>query len=208
MRKRGGQPSLLFLKKAVIALSLGKSKHAEQKKRTFIAADLFYWAEALVLALTFLVILSVFFVRFSGVDGSSMLPTLVDREQVLVRVFGYDEPERGDIVVIYAPYYENEPLVKRVIAKGGDVVDIDPASGAVSVNGEELYEPYILEAIRDRGAHEYPYTVPEGHVFVMGDNRNGSSDSRRAEIGALPYENIIGKVFFRVFPFSRIGRVQ
>lgn len=189
-------------------MSLGKSKHAEQKKRTFIAADLFYWAEALVLALTFLVILSVFFVRFSGVDGSSMLPTLVDREQVLVRVFGYDEPERGDIVVIYAPYYENEPLVKRVIAKGGDVVDIDPASGAVSVNGEELYEPYILEAIRDRGAHEYPYTVPEGHVFVMGDNRNGSSDSRRAEIGALPYENIIGKVFFRVFPFSRIGRVQ
>lgn len=177
-------------------------------KKTSPATDLFYWAEALVFALTFLVLLSVFFVRFSGVDGSSMLPTLVDNDQVLVQIVGYDEPERGDIVVVYAPYFENEPLVKRVIAKGGDIVDIDPDSGMVSVNGEQLVEPYINETILNIGTVSYPYEVPEGHVFVMGDNRNHSSDSRLAEIGALPYENIIGKVFFRIFPFTRLGTVQ
>ncbi len=177
-------------------------------KKTSPVTDLFYWAEALVFALTFLVLLSVFFVRFSGVDGSSMLPTLVDNDQVLVQIVGYDEPERGDIVVVYAPYFENEPLVKRVIAKGGDIVDIDPDSGMVSVNGEQLVEPYINETILNIGTVSYPYEVPEGRVFVMGDNRNHSSDSRLAEIGALPYENIIGKVFFRIFPFTRLGTVQ
>ncbi len=178
------------------------------KDAAAVASDLFYWAEALVFALTFLVILSVFFVRFSGVDGNSMFPTLEHRDQVLVRIAGYDEPEKGDIVVIYAPYFEDEPLVKRVIAKGGDVVSIDPMSGMVSINGEQLVEPYIAEAIRNMGSLSYPYEVPAGHVFVMGDNRNRSSDSRIAEIGALPYENIIGKVFFRIFPFTRIGAVS
>ena len=182
---------------------LADSGKANQKKSP--VTDLFYWAEALVFALTFLVLLSVFFVRFSGVDGSSMLPTLVDNDQVLVQLIGYDEPERGDIVVVYAPYFENEPLVKRVIAKGGDVVDIDPNTGTVSVNGEQLVEPYISEPLLNAGTLSYPYEVPEGQVFVMGDNRNHSSDSRLAEIGSLPYENIIGKVFFRIFPFTRLG---
>ena len=182
---------------------LADSGKVNQKKSP--VTDLFYWAEALVFALTFLVLLSVFFVRFSGVDGSSMLPTLVDNDQVLVQLIGYDEPERGDIVVVYAPYFENEPLVKRVIAKGGDVVDIDPNTGAVSVNGEQLVEPYISEPLLNAGTLSYPYEVPEGQVFVMGDNRNHSSDSRLAEIGSLPYENIIGKVFFRIFPFTRLG---
>ena len=181
---------------------------ADNKEKTSVVSDLFYWAEALVFALTFLVILSVFFVRFSGVDGSSMFPTLEHRDQVLVRIAGYDEPEKGDIVVVYAPYFEDEPLVKRVIATGGDIVSIDPMSGMVSINGEQLVEPYIAEAIRNVGSLSYPYEVPAGHVFVMGDNRNRSSDSRLAEIGALPYENIIGKVFFRVFPFTRIGTIQ
>lgn len=184
------------------------ARDKSDKEKTSVVSDLFYWGEALVFALTFLVILSVFFVRFSGVDGSSMLPTLVDHDQVLVQIAGYDEPEKGDIVVVYAPYYENEPLVKRVIAKGGDTISIDPVTGMVSVNGEELVEPYIAEAIRSTGSLSYPYEVPENHAFVMGDNRNHSSDSRLAEIGALPYENIIGKVFFRVFPFTRIGTVQ
>ena len=180
----------------------------ENIRRISPVTDLFYWAEALVFALTFLVLLSVFFVRFSGVDGSSMLPTLVDRDQVLVQIVGYNEPQRGDIVVVYSPHFENEPLVKRVIAKGGDVVDIDPATGMVSVNGEELIEPYINEAIQNIGTTTYPYEVPEGHVFVMGDNRNHSTDSRVVEVGALPYENIIGKVFFRIFPFTRLGTLQ
>ena len=178
-------------------------------KKTSPVTDLFYWAEALVFALTFLVLLSVFFVRFSGVDGSSMLPTLVDNDQVLVQIVGYDEPERGDIVVVYAPYFENEPLVKRVIAKGGDIVDIDPDSGMVSVNGEQLVRADIsMKRFSTSSGCYYSYEVPEGHVFVMGDNRNHSSDSRLAEIGALPYENIIGKVFFRIFPFTKLGTVQ
>ena len=189
--------------------NIGSSpKPSGKKEKPSVVFDLFYWAEALVFALTFLVILSTFFVRFSGVDGSSMLPTLVHRDQVLVQIAGYGDPQPGDIVVVYAPYYEDEPLVKRVIAVGGDVVDINPDSSAVSVNGQELYEPYIAEAIRDPGSVSYPYTVPEGHVFVMGDNRNHSTDSRAQQVGALPYENIIGRVFFRIFPLSRIGGLQ
>ena len=182
---------------------LADSGKVNQKKSP--VTDLFYWAEALVFALTFLVLLSVFFVRFSGVDGSSMLPTLVDNDQVLVQLIGYDEPERGDIVVVYAPYFENEPLVKRVIAKGGDVVDIDPNTGAVSVNGEQLVEPYISEPLLNAGTLSYPYEVPEGQVFVMGDNRNNSTDSRDDRLGPIDQGYVLGKVVLAIWPLSRLG---
>ncbi len=158
-------------------------------------------------ALVTLVIVNTYVVRISGVKGTSMFPTLLDGERVLVQVAGYSTPEKGDIVVVIADNFDDEPLVKRVIGIAGDIIDIDPSNGDVTVNGDVLYEPYINAKILNRGNHEYPYTVPEGCIFVMGDNRNHSSDSRVESIGAIPYDNIIGKVFFSIWPISIFGKI-
>lgn len=193
-------------------LSKQKEPWEDDGKKRSVSADLFDWAEALVYALAVLVVICAFFVRLSGVVGSSMYPTLHEGDQLLISSFGYDEPERGDIVVLMADGFMDEPLVKRVIALGGDTVEIDGEEGVVYVNGEALYEPYINDlAGQDMytGDLTGAFTVPEGEVFVMGDNRNGSSDSRKLyEVGTIPYEKIVGKAIFRIFPFSRVGSLS
>ena len=186
----------------------GEEKQGKREKGS-LASDLFDWAEALVYALALLVVCA-FFVRLSGVQGTSMYPTLDNGDQLLLLSFGYNEPERGDIVVLMADDFMDQPLVKRVIGIGGDVIDMDP-SGTVTVNGEALYEPYINDLNGQDmylGDIQFPLTVPDGQVFVMGDNRNGSSDSRKAEVGTIPYEKIVGKAVFRLFPFNRMGRIE
>ena len=116
------------------------------------------------------------------------------------------------LVVLMADGFMDEPLVKRVIALGGDTVEIDGEEGVVYVNGEALYEPYINDLAGQAmytGDLTGAFTVPEGEVFVMGDNRNGSSDSRKLyEVGTIPYEKIVGKAIFRIFPFSRVGSLS
>lgn len=181
-----------------------KDKKTEEiNEKTSAALELFGWAQSLIWALLVLVFISSFFVRISGVSGDSMYPTLHDFDRMLVRL-NYDEPERGDIVVVMAPHFDDEPLVKRIIAVEGDVIEIDD-EGNVWVNGEHLFEPYINEQVFNGGRVEYPFYVPEGHVFVMGDNRNYSADSRADYIGALKVEDIIGRVFFRMWPLSSFG---
>lgn len=178
-------------------------------RKSGIAAEAFYWAQALVYALVVLVLINVFLLRISVVNGSSMLPTLTGGDLVLVRVFDYPVPEKGDVIVVNDTGLLNEALVKRVIGLAGDVIDIDRSTGTVYVNGEPLDEPYINERIRDFSNNvEYPYTVPEDRVFVMGDNRNASTDSRASYVGALPYDQVVGKVLFRFWPLSEIGRIQ
>ena len=187
----------------------GEEKQGKREKGS-LASDLFDWAEALVYALALLVVVCAFFVRLSGVQGTSMYPTLDNGDQLLLLSFGYNEPERGDIVVLMADDFMDKPLVKRAIGIGGDVIDMDP-SGTVTVNGEALYEPYINDLNGQDmylGDIQFPLTVPDGQVFVMGDNRNGSSDSRKAEVGTIPYEKIVGKAVFRLFPFNRMGRIE
>ena len=187
----------------------GEEKQGKREKGS-LASDLFDWAEALVYALALLVVVCAFFVRLSGVQGTSMYPTLDNGDQLLLLSFGYNEPERGDIVVLMADDFMDKPLVKRVNGIGGDVIDMDP-SGTVTVNGEALYEPYINDLNGQDmylGDIQFPLTVPDGQVFVMGDNRNGSSDSRKAEVGTIPYEKIVGKAVFRLFPFNRMGRIE
>lgn len=187
----------------------GEEKQGKREKGS-LASDLFDWAEALVYALALLVVVCAFFVRLSGVQGTSMYPTLDNGDQLLLLSFGYNEPERGDIVVLMADDFMDQPLVKRVIGIGGDVIDMDP-SGTVTVNDEALYEPYINDLNGQDmylGDIQFPLTVPDGQVFVMGDNRNGSSDSRKAEVGTIPYEKIVGKAVFRLFPFNRMGRIE
>ena len=108
-------------------------------------------------------------------------------------------------------FYNNQPIVKRIIATGGDTVDIDPVTGDVSVNGEVLDEPYINETIdvlEHMGDLTYPQTVPEGCVFVMGDNRNASTDSRDSRLGMVDERYILGHVQSVVFPISDFGTVK
>ena len=170
-----------------------------------IAAELYFWAQALVFALVVLVCINVFFFRISGVVGHSMNPGLSDKDQIVMQVIGYREPKPGHLVVVMSSAFKDEPLVKRVIGVEGDVIDFDMNTGNLIRNGEVLYEPYISERTMKFGSQNYPVTVPEGHMFVMGDNRNHSSDSRDLEVGVLPYKNIVGRVVLRVWPVGKIG---
>ena len=129
------------------------------------SSELFSWGESLMTVLIFFVVVFTFFVRLIGVDGTSMYPTLEDHSIMLVSNLNYT-PEKGDIVVLSKErFYGDQPIVKRIIATGGDTVDIDPVTGDVLVNGEALDEPYIAEKINTlekMGDMTYPQTVPEG----------------------------------------------
>ena len=168
---------------------------AAQKEKPDGASELYFWAQALAFALAFLVLVNTFFFRLSGVHGSSMYDTLEDGDQLILQVIGYHEPQRGDIIVCTSDAFGGEALVKRVIAV---------------LNGETLYEPYIYELIRSekRGNQRYPVTVDEGCIFVMGDNRNGSTDSRYTEVGQISCQRVIGKALFRIWPLNKLGGVS
>lgn len=185
-----------------------KAKTA-QKETPCAASELYFWAQALAFALAFLVLVNTFFFRLSGVHGSSMYDTLEEGDQLILQVIGYREPQRGDIIVCTSDAFGGEALVKRVIAVAGDTLDID-GNGNVVLNGETLYEPYIYETIRSekRGNQSYPVTVSEGCLFVMGDNRNGSTDSRYTEVGQISCQRVIGKALFRIWPLNKLGGVS
>ena len=161
-----------------------------------------YISAALVLVLVF----SLFF-RIIQVDGESMVPTLQNGDKLIVWGAGY-EPQRGDVVIVDSYTAYGKPLVKRVIARGGDVVNIDYQAGTVSVNGEILQEAYIAEPTYLGYDVTFPYTVPEGTVFVMGDNRNASLDSRSSYVGCIDERDILGKVLLCFLPFSDFGVVK
>ncbi len=164
------------------------------------------WYEALIFALAFLVLLFTFVVRVVAVNGSSMVPTLNSGDRLLVQSSLF-QVERGDVVVIDSYIDYGKPLVKRVIAVGGDRVDINAETGEVFVNGQLLDEPYIAEATRQKGDMEFPLTVPEGYLFVMGDNRMHSTDSRYQDIGFIDERDILGQVLYRIYPCSAIGSI-
>lgn len=145
-----------------------------------------------------------FLFRTVGVVGGSMEPTLQSNDRIILTAY-YGEPQYGDIVVTCQPDMSEaipDTLVKRVIATEGQTVDIDFEKGIVYVDGVELDEPYIAEKTADREDFTGAVTVPEGHVFVMGDNRNHSTDSRDNRIGFIREEYIMGKALFRLMPFG------
>ena len=133
------------------------------------------------------------------INRSSMNPTLTDGDVVLALRWAGAKP--GEIIAFH---YNNKVLLKRVIAKAGDWVDIGE-DGTVFVNGEEIEEPYLEKKAYGECDIELPYQVPEGCVFVMGDNRAVSADSRQKDIGPVSSEHIIGKVFMRIWPLTKIG---
>lgn len=145
------------------------------------------------------VLISVLFIPVFRVTGSSMQPTL-ERGQLVVCI-KTSSLSRGDIAAFY---YNNKVLLKRVIAVCGDTVDID-SEGNVFVNDSKISEPYIKEKNKGQCDAEFPLKVPENRIFVMGDNRASSADSRISSIGCVPDEFVIGRVFIRIWPFGDIN---
>ncbi|MBQ9850667.1 MAG: signal peptidase I [Clostridia bacterium] len=137
--------------------------------------------------------------RVVGVEGDSMNPTLNSGDWLAVSG-AETEFERGDIVVVTQPWVRNVPIIKRVIAVGGDTVDIDFYTHEVFVNGELLDEPYIAEPTELRYDVDFPLTVDEGKLFVMGDNRNDSVDSRSSAIGLIDERYVLGRALVRLLP--------
>ncbi|MBE6689475.1 MAG: signal peptidase I [Ruminococcaceae bacterium] len=183
------------------------TKAKKEKKKNSFTEELYDWVETFVTALVAVVLLFTFVLRIVAVDGESMMKTLEHRDSLVIS--GLLPAKRGDIVVFQAIEDDyNAPLIKRVIATEGQTVDIDFNTWTVTVDGEPLDEPYVnyIEGKQMRsGIIQFPYTVEKGRVFVMGDNRNNSRDSR--SFGAIDTRNLMGKVLFRVTPVNKFGKV-
>lgn len=173
---------------------------AQEEPKGFVSA-LFDGVDSIRNAILAVFVIFTFVFRAVGVDGSSMVPTLHDGDWMAVRSI-VTEVKRGDIVIITQPWDRNVPIVKRVIAVSGDVVNIDFNLHEVYVNGEKLNEPYINEPTALSYDMQFPLTVEEGKVFVMGDNRNDSLDSRSSRIGLIDERYIFGKAEVRLHPIK------
>ena len=184
------------------------ANNVDDKKNQGFAYEMYSLIHDVVYILAVVTVIFVFVVRLVGVDGESMLPTLHNRDYVLLEsnfLYRPDDVKNGDIVVLSVPYYADEgSIVKRVIATEGQTVDIDFDRGVVYVDGVMLEEDYtnsLTNANWDEPyALEYPATVPENCVFVLGDNRNASTDSRFAPVGMIDKECILGKVVLILLP--------
>lgn len=159
------------------------------------------WARCLVSAVAGVVLLFVFLLRLIGVSGGSMKNTLYTGDRLLVLNSALCEVEQGDIVIVNAYNAQlDDTIIKRVIAVGGQTVDIDFHTGTVFVDGEALEEDYIREPTFTTGGTQFPLTLAEDEVFVMGDNRNESTDSRSTMLGAVKKDYIQGEAFFLLIP--------
>ncbi len=148
------------------------------------------------------VLIATLFLPVLEIYGNSMNPALENGDIVVSVKTG--ELKQGDICCLY---YNNQILVKRVIGVAGDIIVID-SDGNVYVNGELLDEPYLIEKAAGESDIEYPYTVPQQSLFVLGDNRATSVDSRNSLIGCVDVDEIVGKIVFRVWPLSSFGTVE
>lgn len=180
------------------------SKNPAEVKSINTRSEIYEWIQSIIIAIILCVIVFVFFVRVVDVVGPSMNPTLEDGDKMIVSNLFY-EPKAGDIVIFRKDEYKPEALVKRVIATEGQTVEIDFNKGIVYVDGVALDEPYTAAPTINQLDFKGAQVVPEGCVFVLGDNRNDSTDSRKTEIGMVDTRMIIGKVHFVIFPIDRIG---
>ncbi len=183
-------------------------RNLENTSKNHRVISIYEWAEAIIAALIIVTLFFSAFFRVAEVDGTSMIPNLYSGDRVLLTGI-YTKPVSGDVVVIAPNGSEEVPLVKRVIATENQTVDIDRTSGKVSVDGVELDETrYIGNNRTDQQSDlQFPLTVPSGHVFVLGDNRSVSKDSRSADIGFIDQKDIIGKALLVIFPFDRMGGI-
>lgn len=181
----------------------------ETKQSKQAGSELFYWLQTIAIPLVVVIILTTFVLRITRVDGQSMDPTLADGELLLVWSLGY-EPTADDIVIASIPTAEilEGPIVKRVIATEGQTVVVNYNANTITVDGVDVPQDYINEEMRQLPFDANPivtYEVPENHVFLMGDNRNHSTDSRTPAVGAVPEEFIMGRASIVLFPFDKFG---
>lgn len=189
--------------------ALNQNTEPKEEKTSF-KLDLFYWMQTLISVLIALILIFSLVGRVIEVKGSSMLPTLHEGDLMLLQSIGYT-PKQGDVVVLRKDAFMEEPIVKRVIAVGGQHVTVDYDANAVYVDGVALDEPYINEMMVDSYRPDMcvvDVDVPEGSVYVLGDNRNHSSDSRHIDLGTVDERYILGHVLCVVFPFQDFGAVK
>lgn len=200
----------------------GQDKKADKKKKVKYTwqQNVALYLHDMIFMLVIVMAVLMLFLRVIVVDGPSMENTLLNGDyMLLVGNMFYKDPSYGDIVVVSKQAYDNgKPIVKRVIATAGQTVDIDFNLGQVYVDGELLDEDYINDYTYREEGTVFPLTVPEGEVFLMGDNRNHSNDSRDSSLGTVDTRLLIGKAVFLVFPgrdylteqreFGRIGLLQ
>ena len=183
------------------------SLNARERRRGAVAEG-YEWVESCVIAVGVILLIFAFAARTATVSGPSMLPTLRDGDRLLLVQAGYHDPQYGDVVVIDRSQKGEPPIIKRVIGRAGDEIDIDFETGQVRRNGQTLDEPYLNEPTLTRRDVKFPVTVPEGSVFVMGDNRNHSADSRTREIGMIDLRRVMGKAVYRFLPAGRAGEID
>ncbi len=168
------------------------------------------WLSTLVTSILVVVLLFTFFFRMVGISGSSMENTLLNNDRIIIRSAFY-EPQAGDIVVISRDYIKEddgtspEPIIKRIIATEGQEVFLDFDNNLVYVDGKPLEEPYVKGVLNEgRVPIQNPHVVKEGCVFVLGDHRTVSKDSRTAEVGDVDARYILGKAMVRIFPLTEM----
>lgn len=195
----------------------GQNPQENKRPQKTFTAGVYEWLDVVVASIIAVVIIFTFIFRIVSIDGSSMAQTLFDGQRVIITDLFY-EPQRGDIVVIsrntentYQVENNSEPIIKRIIALEGDTVDIDFDNGIVYVNGEALKEDYIKEPTTRKGDVKFPLVVKENCIFVLGDNRNESLDSRSSDIGdngLIDKKYILGHAVLRVLPFEKFGGIE
>ena len=187
----------------------GKHLEAPEVSSEKRLRSVFEWTETVVMAIVLVAVFFTFVVRVITVTGGSMQPTYHDGDRVLVSTLG-DPPVQGDVVIVINTL--EDPIIKRVIATEGQTVDFDPVQQEVVVDGNTI--PGVRFGIENgiTGVQYvpgrylvFPQTVPEGCVFVLGDNRQFSTDSRFVEVGMIDRRNILGKVIYNLYPFSKPG---
>ena len=184
------------------------SEEEKLPKDLQLRLDLYDWIQSLMVALVICIALFIFVVRVIDVSGSSMWPTLKNGDKMIVSNLFY-KPKYGDVIVFKTDRYDpNKALVKRVIATEGQEVSLDFDRGVVYIDGSPIEEDYIAELTTTKLDFIGPQTVPEGCIFVMGDNRNASTDSRKKEIGMVDERMILGRAYYVAFPTGDMGWIN
>ena len=184
----------------------GETKGFVTAKADGAMAGVYDWIKCIIFAISIVVICLTFLFRLVDVEGHSMNDTLVTKDKVFVTSMFY-QPHNNDIVVISHGAVYEKPIIKRVIATEGQTLQLDYENDKIIVDGIEISEPYIKGTTFSNryGDYQVPEVIPEGKIFVLGDNRQISLDSRYVDIGLIDVKDVIGKAQFIVFPFDHIG---